>query len=61
MTKYFCIVEKAFMVLENMYVRINRMLVETRTLEAPVRSQKEMRNMILETERKVVICATVLW
>ena len=28
-TKYFCMVKKAFMVLENMYVGINRMLVET--------------------------------
>ena len=52
-TKHFCIVEKPFMVLENMYVGINRMLVKTRTLEVLLRSQKEMRNMILETERKV--------
>ena len=52
-TKYLCIVKKALMVLENMYVGINRILVETWTLEVLVRSQKEMRNMILETERKV--------
>lgn len=47
-TKYFCIVEKACMVLENIYIVINRMMVELWMLKILVRAQKRMRNMILE-------------
>lgn len=55
------VIEKASVVSEKTYIIMNRMFVEIWMLKVIlVKSQLEMKNMLLDTKRKKITCNTVV-